>query len=167
MKKLLSNKKNLNLVSLFSGGGGLDIGLDAAGFTTRFANDIVPQCCETLKINLKGKPYVICEDIQKVKGADIRVNAGFAPGEEIDVLAGGPPCQAFSIFGQRRGRADPRGQMVYEYFRILSELKMIPILYNSSETAYTSNGLGRLGECTRCVCFEQRNGKYEVNLKQF
>ena len=118
MKK---SSRDLNVVSLFSGGGGLDIGLAAAGFKTLFANDIVPQCCATLSKNLSKRAVVVCEDVKKVSGKEIlsRIGKNIA----IDVLAGGPPCQAFSIFGQRKGRADPRGQMVYEYFRILAELK--------------------------------------------
>jgi DNA (cytosine-5)-methyltransferase 1 len=115
--------KQINLVSLFSGGGGLDIGLDAAGFKTRFASDIVSQCCDTLQQNLPDGKSVVCEDIKNVTGKFIREKINLKENEELDVLAGGPPCQAFSIFGQRKGRADPRGQMVYEYFRLLSELK--------------------------------------------
>ena len=116
-------KEELKLVSLFSGGGGLDIGLGAAGFKTLFANDVIPQCCATLEKNLNKEATVVCADIKKVSGADIRKALGLKKDEFVDLLAGGPPCQAFSIFGQRKGRADPRGQMVYEYFRILSELK--------------------------------------------
>ena len=116
-------KDELKLVSLFSGGGGLDIGLGAAGFKTLFANDVIPQCCATLEKNLNKEATVVCADIMKVSGADIRKALGLKKDEFVDLLAGGPPCQAFSIFGQRKGRADPRGQMVYEYFRILSELK--------------------------------------------
>lgn len=110
----------LNLISLFSGGGGLDIGLGAAGFETLFANDIIPQCCETLSHNLPSQATVVCEDVKKVSGQEILSSIKL---KSVDVLAGGPPCQAFSIFGQRKGRADPRGQMVYEYFRLLSQLK--------------------------------------------
>lgn len=118
-----SSKDELNLVSLFSGGGGLDIGLGAAGFKTLFANDVIPQCCETLRSNLSKDATVVCNDIKNVSGLDIRKAIGLTKGRAVDLLAGGPPCQAFSIFGQRKGRADPRGQMVYEYFRILSELR--------------------------------------------
>ncbi len=117
----MKKPNKLNVVSLFSGGGGLDIGLAAAGFETLFANDIVPQCCTTLSANLPKKAVVVCEDVKKVSGKEILSRIG--ENVTVDVLAGGPPCQAFSIFGQRKGRADPRGQMVYEYFRILAELK--------------------------------------------
>ena len=123
MKKENRKSSNLKLVSLFSGGGGLDIGLEAAGFKTLFANDVVPQCCDTLRKNLSNSATVICDDIKNVSGANIRTALGISGKDDVDLLAGGPPCQAFSIFGQRKGRADPRGQMVYEYFRILSELR--------------------------------------------
>lgn len=119
----MAKKSELKLVSLFSGGGGLDIGLGAAGFKTLFANDVVPQCCETLKQNMGKRTTVVCDDIKNVTGVAIRNALGLKNYECVDLLAGGPPCQAFSIFGRRKGRADPRGQMVYQYFRILSELQ--------------------------------------------
>lgn len=111
----------LKLVSLFSGAGGLDIGLAAAGFETIFANDIEPNCCETLRNNLRGNVQVVCGDIQELSGAKILKSIGMKRGG-IPLLAGGPPCQAFSVFGQRKGRNDARGRMVYEYFRLLDEI---------------------------------------------
>ena len=142
------NKKTLKLVSLFSGGGGLDIGLGAAGFKTLFANDIIPQCCETLKNNLSKDATVFCADIKQVTGADIRKALGLKRGEFVDLLAGGPPCQAFSIFGQRKGRADPRGQMVYEYFRILSELRPKAFVFENVFGLLTVEG----GDVYKLVC---------------
>lgn len=149
--KMGKENKKLNVVSLFSGGGGLDIGLAAAGFETLFANDIVSQCCETLSANLPRKTVVVCEDVKKVSGGEILSRIG--ENVTVDVLAGGPPCQAFSVFGQRKGRSDPRGQMVYEYFRILAELKPKVFLFENVFGLLTVES----GEVFKVVCEKLAN----------
>lgn len=120
------------LVSLFSGGGGLDLGLEAAGFETVFATDIDPFSCRTLEV---GKQYAIEHNLPflraaKIKEADVaRLSSreilgtiGLKPGE-VDLLAGGPPCQAFSVFGKRKGVKDPRGLLAFEYLRLLRDIR--------------------------------------------
>lgn len=120
-----------SLVSLFSGAGGLDLGLEAAGLQTLFASDIDFHSCETLKAGglhsrLHRLPFLadaIIEqaDICELDGAKVLKQIGLERGE-VDVLAGGPPCQAFSVFGQRRGTSDPRGRLPDQYIRVLSEI---------------------------------------------
>ena len=122
----------LSLVSLFSGGGGLDLGLEAAGFHTLFASDIDEHSCKSLlankqKANEAQLPFlqnaeIVESDITKLDANDILKVTGLKKGE-LDLLAGGPPCQAFSIFGKRQGRADPRGRLVDDYLRILVGLR--------------------------------------------
>lgn len=127
----MSKPERLSLVSLFSGAGGLDLGLEAAGLHTLYASDIDYHSCQTLEA---GKQYSLKHglqflrdahveqaDICETKGEDILSKAGLKRGE-LDVLAGGPPCQAFSVMGQRQGRLDPRGQLPHEYVRVLAEL---------------------------------------------
>lgn len=119
-------------ISLFSGGGGLDLGLEAAGFTTILATDIDEHSCISLNKNKeiaakKGKHFlqeaeIVCEDVTKLTGDYFLQKLGLQVGE-LDLLAGGPPCQAFSVFGKRKGRDDPRGQLVYHYLRLITELK--------------------------------------------
>lgn len=120
----------LKTVTLFSGAGGLDLGLRAAGFSVLFANDIDKYGCDSLKAgdkelkkrvkNFQGTK-IVCADIRSVSGKDILQQVPVLK-KGIQLLAGGPPCQAFSVFGKRMGRDDERGQMVDEYFRILSDL---------------------------------------------
>jgi DNA (cytosine-5)-methyltransferase 1 len=122
----------LNTVSIFSGGGGLDLGLEAAGFSTLFATDIDYHSIRTLErgkeeSQRRGQPFfkdtvMVEADIKDINPEWILREIGRAPGE-VDLLAGGPPCQAFSVFGRRRGIADPRGQLIYEYLRILSAIR--------------------------------------------
>lgn len=116
----------LNTISLFTGGGGLDLGFAAAGYTINLATDIDPYSCKTLELNFGIKHYykkhaVVVGDIGKITTASILSKAG-KRANEIDLIVGGPPCQAFSIFGKRAGVDDPRGRLVWQYLRIVKEI---------------------------------------------
>src|SRR5437870_5692862 len=114
--------RDLTTVSIFSGGGGLDLGLEAAGWETVFATDIDPYSVLTLqwgkseasrqRKSILSKAVILREDVTRLSGAFIRDATRTARGE-IALLAGGPPCQAFSVFGRRKGRNDARANLVY------------------------------------------------------
>jgi DNA (cytosine-5)-methyltransferase 1 len=128
-------KKPLTALSLFSGGGGLDLGFSAAGFRVRCSNDIDPFSCETLVLNSGRKAFYshahsIPMDIRKITAAELLKQAHLHSGE-IDIVLGGPPCQAFSVFGQRKGLGDPRGNLVWEYLRIIQEVKPRAFLFEN------------------------------------
>ncbi|MFI5845610.1 DNA cytosine methyltransferase [Catenuloplanes sp. NPDC051500] len=104
------------VLSLFSGAGGLDLGLEAAGFETKACLEIDPFCADTLKANrpkwrqLECRDVTIAADTIKPKSLDLKVG-------ELDLIAGGPPCQPFSVAAQwantgRRGMEDDRAQTV-------------------------------------------------------
>lgn len=120
-------KRTLNAIGLFSGGGGLDLGFSAAGFNIRVSSDIDAFSCKTLEINSGKKPFYnhakpLQADITKITAQDLLDNGNVERGN-IDLLIGGPPCQAFSIFGRRQGLNDPRGNLVWEYLRILRDIQ--------------------------------------------
>ena len=124
--------KPRKLISFFSGGGGLDLGLEAAGFETVFASDIDDHSCRTLENGKtfcmsKNKPFLQAAVIQKADvinlSSDTVLKAAGLKRGEADLMAGGPPCQAFSIFGKRLGVKDPRGLLPYEYLRLLREIE--------------------------------------------
>jgi len=115
----------VNTLGLFSGGGGLDLGFSAAGFHLVLSSDIDTYSCKTLEQNQVKKPYlnrhpVLCQDIRSLSRAVLKEQIGHC---SIDVIIGGPPCQAFSVFGRRKGLADPRGNLIFEYARIIGEIK--------------------------------------------
>ena len=116
-RKLKNNK--FNAVSLFSGCGGLDIGVSQAGFNILFANEFDSAAVETLKIN---HPQICVDNrsILDLNAQDIINSTGIS---EFDLLLGGPPCQAFSVFGNRKGIKDSRGMMIFEFLRITKDLK--------------------------------------------
>lgn len=125
-----------NLVSFFCGGGGLDLGLYLSGFKPLFANDIEHHLCETISQNIKGCVDHV-KDITELSGKIIRK---LSKVDSIDLVAGGPPCQAFSILGQRNSFQDPRGQLVYEYIRIIRELKPKAFVFENVPGIQTLNG---------------------------
>ena len=109
---ILSRGIRMNLISLFSGCGGLDLGFERAGFNIVAANEFDPTIWETFKAN-HPKTKLIEGDIRKI-------NSEVFP-DEIDGIIGGPPCQSWSEAGSLRGINDSRGQLFYEYIRILKE----------------------------------------------
>ena len=100
----------MNLISLFSGAGGLDLGFHKAGFHTIIANEFDPKICPTFKANFP--------DTHLIEGDIRKVNESVFP-ERITGIIGGPPCQSWSEGGSLRGIEDARGQLFYEYIRIL------------------------------------------------
>ncbi len=115
----------LNAISLYTGAGGLDLGFEAVGFTTRVAVEMDDDCVATLRAN-RDWP-LIHRSIHDVPSSRILKVAGVAPGE-ADILVGGPPCQPFSKCGYwatgDAGRlADPRASTVEAFLRVLRDAR--------------------------------------------
>ena len=108
----------MNVISLFSGCGGLDLGFERAGFDVPVANEFDPTIYETFKVN-HPKTHLIEGDVRQINKDDI---APFLSGE-VDGIIGGPPCQSWSEAGSLRGIEDARGQLFFDYIRILKEFK--------------------------------------------
>lgn len=101
----------MNLISLFSGAGGLDLGFEKAGFTIAMANEYDKDIWDTYEKNHTSP--LIKGDIRNIKESDFP--------DEIDGIIGGPPCQSWSEAGTLRGIEDERGKLFYDYIRILKE----------------------------------------------
>ena len=122
----------LTAVSLFSGAGGFDLGIEAAGFTTLFATDIDLACCHTLQKNKQtsaelNRPFlqnaeIVQSCVKELKAEDILSSIKLDPGD-VDLMIGGPPCQSFSIIGRRNGRNDPNGELLDDYLRLLAGIQ--------------------------------------------
>jgi DNA (cytosine-5)-methyltransferase 1 len=92
----------LTTLSLFAGGGGLDLGFERAGFGHEASFEILDICGDTLRVNRPNW------DIRSgAQHGDVRL-APFTPFRGVDVVHGGPPCQPFSIAGKQSGADDPR-----------------------------------------------------------
>ncbi len=163
-------------ISIFSGAGGLDIGLEQAGFRVIGCTDNDDACIETLETNKRNripvtKDYAHLQDAVIVK-ADI---TQMSPREllrsdcdsgEIDLLAGGPPCQSFSIGGKRRSLTDPRGMLYQDFARFAMVLKPRFILFENVRGLVTAPGPdGRPGTALKTIIDAFIEAGYKVRAK--
>lgn len=111
----------LKALSFFSGAMGLDQGLEKAGIELLLACEFDKACRRTITAN---RPDIaLLGDIWKYDANMIREAAGLGANDEIDVMVGGPPCQAFSTAGARRGFNDERGNAFLRYIQLILELR--------------------------------------------
>lgn len=107
----------MKMIDLFSGAGGLSEGLSEAGFHSLFATEIVPEYAQTYSLNHRDA-IVRTADIRTLDANQIRQELGLAR-EELDLIAGGPPCQGFSINAPVRSILDERNHLFKEYLRFV------------------------------------------------
>lgn len=155
---LPKRKNGLGYVSVFCGGGGLDLGFASAGFKPLFSSDIVSTYCDTISNNLPGH-LVEPHDITALSGKYLTNKIGC----QVDVVLGGPPCQAFSILGDRGSTSDPRGKLVYEYARFISEIKPKSFLFENVPGLLSVNKGRDWSEILQC--FEKMTG-YHIRWKR-
>ncbi len=108
---------DLIMMDLFSGAGGLSEGLSEAGFHSLFATEIIPQYAATYQRN-HSSAKVVTADIRELDADQVRNDLGIERGA-IDLLAGGPPCQGFSINAPIRSVLDQRNHLFKEYLRFV------------------------------------------------
>ncbi len=125
-------------IDLFSGAGGITLGLINSGFNVVYCADIDAACEATHRRNFPRIPF--CRSgIEKIAAHDILRSAGIRRGE-LDLLIGGPPCQGFSILGQRQ-IWDPRNGLFHEFLRIAKELRpRCLVIENVTGLATLDNG---------------------------
>ncbi|HGG60875.1 MAG TPA: DNA cytosine methyltransferase [Gammaproteobacteria bacterium] len=107
------------MIDLFAGAGGLSEGLRESGFEPLYANEIQVRYAETYSIN-HPDTLVDQRNIREVDARTIRNELGLERGE-LDLLAGGPPCQGFSINAPVRSRSDERNHLFREFLRFVDE----------------------------------------------
>jgi DNA (cytosine-5)-methyltransferase 1 len=124
------SQKPFTVTSLFSGVGGLDLGFDWAGFEILWASDLNKDATDSYLKNF-GRPAIQC-DISELTADSIPT---------ADVIIGGPPCQSFSLVGQRK-QDDPRGKLVFEFLRIVREKQPLAFVMENvpGMAASTING---------------------------
>lgn len=99
----------MNIVSFFAGAGGLDLGFQKAGFNVIWANEYDKEIWETYE---KNHPHTTLD-----KRSIVKIESDEVP--ECDGIIGGPPCQSWSEAGALRGIDDKRGQLFFDFIRIL------------------------------------------------
>lgn len=117
----------MNAIDLFAGAGGLSVALRESGFNIVLANEINPTFAGTHKLNFPEVPILV-KDINLITKDEIQRELN---GREVDLIAGGPPCQGFSVFGNRRfvntkdynPHKDSRNFLVYQFIRLVDEIR--------------------------------------------
>lgn len=133
-------------VDLFSGAGGITLGLLKAGFDVRLCADVSATCGATHSRNFPSIPF-LNRDVAKLKGKDVLEGAGLKRGQ-LDLLIGGPPCQGFSILG-RREIDDPRNGLFGQFLRIAFEIRPKCVVIENVPGLATLNGGAILQEIGR------------------
>ncbi|WIL41594.1 DNA cytosine methyltransferase [Pantoea agglomerans] len=157
---------NINTLGFFSGGGGLDLGFSAAGYNLILSSDIDVHSCETLKLNQGKKEYikthpVLCEDVRNINKKTI---CDIINDQEVDFVIGGPPCQSFSVFGRRKGLEDPRGNLVFEYVRLIKELNPKGFLFENVAGLKSIHGGELFKELAKVLSMD---GKYKISIHEY
>ena len=99
---------------------GLDLGLEAAGFSVRLASEIDEDAAATVRKNRPDIPLI--GDIHQYAAVQVRAAAGVGDAD-IDVVVGGPCCQSFSTAGKRKALDDVRGIAVLKFASLALELR--------------------------------------------
>jgi len=115
--------KSITAIDAFCGAGGLSIGLSNAGFHILLGFDLDKKCIETLRSNTKIIRHIALQsDVKDMLGGVLLKNAGIGKGE-LDLLAGGPPCQGFSVQRTIGGDRDARNLLVDDYGDLIAEVQ--------------------------------------------
>lgn len=142
-------RKEPKFLSLFAGAGGLDLGLEAAGWNCLYASDIDEAAVATLRANV-GRPLgdgrrVFAEtvieqaDVTRLSAPILLAKAGVRRGD-LDLLAGGPPCQSWSSAGRQLGFDDPRGRLFDDFVRIANGVDARWLLIENVRGLLTARG---------------------------
>ena len=110
---------NRDVISLFSGAMGLDIGLEKAGLNVVIGQDFDESCVKTMQANGHN---VLGGDIREIDPCKLLKLTGLSVGEPF-LICGGPPCQPFSTAGKRLGINDPRGSLFMDFIRMIDYIR--------------------------------------------
>lgn len=128
-----SEKRDYTAIELFSGCGGLALGLSNAGFDTRLLAEIDKNCVATLRQN-RPDWNVLHGDVKTIDFKEYR--------DQVDLVAGGFPCQSFSYAGSGKGFEDARGTLFFDYARCIQEV-MPKVLLAENVRGLTTHDEGK------------------------
>lgn len=143
-------------IDLFCGAGGLSAGLEMAGFTVLAGNDCFDAAGKTFEATHPRAEF-IPGPIEKLTIDHLLEVTGLKPGE-LTVLAGGPPCQAYSVYNHQRGMHDARATLFREYLRIVDGLRPEWIVMENVTGIYSIGG----GEAVAAIKAELAALGYQV-----
>ncbi len=119
--------KRSTVGGLFSGVGGIELAFEKAGCDIIWANELDHNACKTFKLNHR-KTQLIEKDIRNVNASSLKY---------VDIIVAGFPCQPFSLAGHRKGFKDERGQLFFDFVRLLKDIKPQALLLENVKTLAT------------------------------
>jgi len=155
------------LVSLFSGIGGLDEGLHRAGFTPLFCSELDANARESLQNWCKTRSVspIVNSDINEITPHTLKRELGLKVGD-LDLLAGGPPCQSFSLIGNRKSLEDDRGLLLYKMIEFAKVLKPKAVLIEQVKGLLSAKGAdGKSGSALKIILHDLNDLGYNVTYK--
>ena len=170
---MITEEPPIPYISLFSGAGGFDLGLEAVGFEARVCVDIDYHSCRSLAFNRSlgrrtgfhsflNNAVVLNQDLTQTCASRLLRASRLAPGE-VPLVVGGPPCQSFSVFGGRRGMGDPRGLLWREFARIVMELRPRAFLFENVAGLLTVGGGNAYSEIFETLSNKGGDPEYKVS----
>ncbi len=155
-------------LSLFSGAGGMDIGVQQAGFDVLACIEIDPYCCETLRaaaLRERRNTRVIENDIRLIDPLQLMQDLALLPGE-LDLLCGGSPCQSFSQIGKRAFLDDERGMLVFEFVRFAEVFRPKVIMVEQVKGFLKAPDQdGRIGGVCEALRKQLQNLGYDIKMQ--
>ena len=135
-----NRKEQYKMVDLFAGCGGLSLGMEQAGFTPWFVNEIVETFCNTYKVNhqLSDDDYYVGD----IKELNEHLDEYKEYLTDITLVCGGPPCQGFSMANRQRILDDPRNQLYKAYLIFLSKVR--PLFFVMENVKGMSNKIDEI-----------------------
>lgn len=119
-KSASPKSKKRTALSFFSGAMGMDLGIEKEGFEVRSACEFDKFCRQTISINRPN--LALLGDVNEQDKVSVLDAAGLSEKDDIDLIVGGPPCQAFSTAGKRKGINDPRGNVFLKFLDLAISL---------------------------------------------
>ncbi len=168
MSKGTHDNRPLTAIDLFSGCGGLTLGLKQAGFDVIGAVENDPLAVETYTANhpeVKMWP----KDVRKVPGTEVLRELKLKKGE-LDLLAGCPPCQGFSSMRTRNGAQeieDPRNDLVFEFLRLVRALLPKTVMMENVPALATDARMEKLLKDLRALGYKSDGMPLVLNTAEF
>lgn len=151
-------KKKYTFIDLFAGCGGLSLGLEQAGFTPCFVNEIVDTFCQTYKVNheLKEDRYYVGD----INNLNKEIDKYLPLFKDVTLVCGGPPCQGFSMANRQRVIDDPRNQLYKAFLQFLSIVR--PCFFIMENVKGMKNKIEEIEQNYRDYLGEEYKFAYEV-----
>lgn len=146
-------------IDLFAGAGGLSTGLASAGFKCLYANEVSSSYSKTLKAN-HSETFIETGDIREIDAGSVRVSLQIEKGA-LDLLAGGPPCQGFSVNAPVRSAQDKRNHLFRDYLRFVEEFEPKVVLIENVPGMVSFEQ----GETVRAILESLRALGYHVDVR--